>query len=467
MQELYLYNTMTQSKQLFTPKGQIVKIYACGVTVYDRCHIGHGRSLFVFSLLKRLLEHLGYTVKFVRNITDIDDKIIERIWQRNNYKQISLEELKDFVEDFISAYYQDLHRLGLPEADIEPRATEYIEKMIAFVEKLIKLGYAYVTEKGNVYYSVRNFDQYGKLSHRNIEELLSGVRKDVEGDKRFALDFVLWKRKKDKEPYWESPWGPGRPGWHLECAVMSTDLLGGGFDIHGGGRDLIFPHHENEIAEAEPLLGGEFARYWVHHGMVTVNGEKMSKSLGNFITLKDALDRYPSALWKLWYLTSHYRSPIDFSEKKMSEIEKMYEKICLWFSLLKSNKNKEDEFLDSLGEKFYELVLSALCDDLNTPKALAVLFSTIGESLERLKEGKGSKQLFDKTREIFYLLFIEPRNEIIPVGLDEELISLIVRAREILRKHKEYEISDRIRELLRERGIVIEDTPFGSRWLRK
>ncbi len=465
MSNLRFYNTLTGRRDFFVPQvdGQ-VKMYACGVTVYDHCHIGHGRSLFVFSLLKRFLERLGYRVTFVRNITDIDDKIIARIWERNSYREISQEELKDFVDRYVSSYYQDLEALGLPKADSEPRATEFIDEMISFVEKLIDKGFAYVTDRGNVYYSVDRFSDYGKLSKRKMNELLQGVRKGIEGDKCNPLDFALWKARKENEPYWESPWGKGRPGWHLECAVMSTTLLGGPLDIHGGGRDLIFPHHENEIAEAEPILGQDFAKYWVHHGMVTVEGEKMSKSLGNFITIKDALSRYPARLWRLWYLSGHYRSPIDFTSEKMEEIRKMQERIDVWYGLLlKGGRPSED--LDGMAEELREGVYGALADDLNTPKALGEVFSTIGKSMELLKNGRGSAVLKEVADDIFSLLFIEPIPPRPEIGLDEDLINLIVEARSKLRAYKEFGLADRIRDVLRQKGIVIEDTKEGSRWI--
>ncbi len=465
--EISLLNTLGGKKEVFLPKTpHRVGMYACGVTVYDHCHIGHGRSLFVFSLLKRFLEGEGYEVRFVRNITDVDDKIIARIRERIGGREVTIEALNDFVEEYIDSYRQDLAGLGLPLADVEPRATEYIEEMIGFVERLISLGYAYATDQGNVYYSVQRFRGYGKLSGRRLEELAQGVRKEIEEDKRDPLDFALWKAKKEGEPAWPSPWGLGRPGWHLECAVMSTNLLGPGFDIHGGGLDLIFPHHENEIAEAEPVIGGEFARYWIHHGMVTVEGEKMSKSLGNFLTLKDALSRYPARYWRLWYLTSHYRSPIDFSEEKMKEVARMQERIDLWYALLLRQGSRSQE-LDSLARELRWEVRKALADDLNTPKALGVLFRVIGESMEALKEGRSSKELLFSASEVFQTLFIEPEIKSGIGGLDEALLQALVSARQKLREHKEFALADEIRELLSQRGIGLEDTKQGSRWFYK
>ncbi len=471
--KIFLYDTLMQEKIEFLPlyDGKI-GMYVCGVTVYDLCHIGHARSLFVFSLLNRVLKRCGYDVLFVRNITDIDDKIINKLWKRNSAKQISLTELRDFVDEYIGYYYEDISSLGLFKADVEPRATEYIPQMIDFVKRLIDIGYAYVTSSGNVYYSVERFSDYGKLSKRNIKELLSGTRKDVEVDKRSPLDFALWKARKENEPFWESPWGEGRPGWHLECAVMSTDIIGGTLDIHGGGLDLIFPHHENEIAEAEPILGKEFARYWVHNGMVLVNREKMSKSLGNFITIRSALKKYPAYLLRLWFLTTHYRSPIDFSDEKMKEMEKIWSRITSWFRLLyqRSKQNDFDEGLSSFGHGLRETFWDSILDDLNTPKALASLFDTISKTMPLLKDGRGDKLLLEVAEEVLDTLFLLQDIEldfVEQVGLDDDMINLILEARAVLRKHKEFGISDRIRDALDKRGILIEDTKDGSRWMRK
>ncbi len=464
--DLYLYNTLTGKKELFKPKADMdVGMYACGITVYDSCHIGHGRSLYVFSLLKNLLQYLGYNVRFVRNITDIDDKIINRILSQNGNNPISLTELDGFVSEFIDVYYEDLRKLGVPKADYEPRATHYIDKMIEFINKLIDKGYAYATDKGNVYYSVAKFKDYGKLSGRNVDELLEGARKEVEDDKRSALDFALWKAAKENEPFWQSPWGNGRPGWHLECAVMSTDILGSGFDIHGGGMDLIFPHHENEIAEAEPVIGQQFARYWVHHGMVTVNGEKMSKSLGNFITLSNAIEKYGANVLKLWFLSSHYRSPIDLSEDRISDSRKMLNKILSWLDRLSSNSN--DNSLDKEAEVLKQEFLLAMTDDINTPKALASIFSCINRTIDAVKSGKGSSLLSGVVREILSILMIGDDLSDNALSLDDDLIELILDARSRLRKLKDFEMADRLRDALSNRDIVIEDTPQGARWFRK
>ncbi len=464
MENVYLYNTLTRRKEAFLPLDSAhIRMYACGVTVYDKCHIGHGRSLYVFSLLKSVLRAFGYKVTFVRNITDIDDKIIKRILDGNNNSPVSIAELNNFTEKFIKLYYEDLSALSLPKADYEPRATEYIDKMIDFIGVLIEKGYAYATEMGNVYYSVKAFNGYGKLSGRNIEELLKGVRKGIEEDKKDPLDFALWKSAKENEPHWQSPWGNGRPGWHLECAVMSTDILGKGFDIHGGGIDLVFPHHENEIAEAEPVIENRFATYWIHHGMVTVNGEKMSKSLGNFITLRDAIDRYGPEVLKMWFLTSHYRSPIDMSEERIKSAGKMYEKISMWIGKL--SENPGDNSLDEFADRLEKGVFEALADDINTPNALGAIFTVINDTFEHIKSGKGSEKLLQAARKIFGILLINICGK--ENSLGEDFIDLLLEARSALRRHKEFSLADKIRGRLLDAGIIVEDTPQGPRWVKK
>jgi len=316
-----LYNSLTQKKEpvapLASPK---LTMYSCGVTVYDDCHIGHARSLYIFEVIRKYLQFRGYDVLFVRNITDIDDKIINRA---NELKV----DWKELVERYIRRYYEDMDALGIPPADIEPKATENIADMVAHIGGLINKGYAYVTDSG-VYFSVRKFKNYGRLSGQSIESMLTGVRKETDENKHDPLDFALWKTSKPGEPSWNSPWGQGRPGWHIECSVMSTKYLKTEtIDIHAGGRDLIFPHHENEIAQSEALTGRPFATHWIHHGLLTINGQKMSKSLGNFITINDAIKRYHPDVIKIFFLQAHYSSPIDFSDNKMVEAKQAYERI--------------------------------------------------------------------------------------------------------------------------------------------
>jgi len=311
---IYIYNSLTRKKEELLPlsSGRL-KIYTCGVTVYDECHIGHARSLYVFEVIRRYLKHRGFKVKFVRNITDIDDKII------NRSKELKIG-WKELAKKYIVRYYQDLLALGIQKADYEPRATENIPSMIKFIANLIAKGYAYATQTG-VYFRVRNFTEYGKLSGQSIDQMLTGTRKEPDETKDDPLDFALWKISRPGEPSWRSPWGPGRPGWHIECSVMSSRFLKTEtLDIHAGGRDLIFPHHENELAQSEAASGKPFARYWLHHGLLTINGQKMAKSLGNFITIQDFLRQYRDGdLLKLFFLGTHYAHPVDYNEDKLRE----------------------------------------------------------------------------------------------------------------------------------------------------
>ncbi|MGC8852252.1 MAG: cysteine--tRNA ligase, partial [Hydrogenobacter sp.] len=344
---LRIYNTLSGKVEEFVPLDPPkVLIYTCGVTVYDDSHVGHGRSLIVFDVFRRYLEHLGYRVKFVRNFTDVDDKIINK----------AKEEGKDFMtiaNRYIASYYVDMERIRVRPADVEPRVTEHIKEIIEVIKELIDKGYAYESG-GDVYFSVKAFPQYGKLSKRSIEELEVGARIEPSEKKRDPLDFALWKSAKAGEPAWESPWGLGRPGWHTECVAMIFKHLGHTIDIHGGGLDLVFPHHENEIAQAEALTGKPFARYWMHNGLVTVNGQKMSKSLGNYITLKEVYKKYHPDVLRLLVLFTHYRSPLDFSWEKMEEAKRSYERIKRAIEDLEMLKNlpiEDGAFTSELYDK--------------------------------------------------------------------------------------------------------------------
>ncbi len=328
---LKIYNTLTKKKEEFRPQdNNQVKMYACGVTVYDHCHIGHARSLYVFEVMRRYIKYKGYDIKFVRNITDVDDKIINKARAWANEQNIPFQEAFDKVRNtYIDSYYRDLNVLGLPKADLEPKATENIDEMIIYIEKLIEKKFAYESG-GSVYFSVRNLPQYGQLSGKKIDDLRESVRIDTDANKRDPLDFALWKQAKEDEPSWPSPWGKGRPGWHIECSVMSQKYLKTEtLDIHGGGLDLVFPHHENERAQAEAGTGKSFANYWIHHGLLTIEKQKMAKSLGNFVTIVNALAKYPADILKLFYLQAHYSSSIDFSWERMEEAKKAYERIVI------------------------------------------------------------------------------------------------------------------------------------------
>lgn len=461
-----IYNSLKKSKQDLIPlDGKTVKMYSCGVTVYDRCHIGHARSLYVFDVIKRYMRHQGLSVKFVRNITDIDDKIIKRA----NELGIPWDKL---VADNVQYYYDDLKALGIDKADSEPRATNFIPQIIRFVEELIQKGFAYVVD-GSVYYNVRQFKEYGKLSKQSIEFMEEAVRIDQDKNKKDALDFALWKKSKEGEPYWESPWGRGRPGWHIECSCMSLNELNcQTLDIHAGGRDLIFPHHENELAQSESLTGKPFANAWIHHGLLTINNQKMAKSLGNFITVKDALDKYSVDQLKMFFLFSHYSSPIDFSDDKMQDAYKALQRFdILFWKASEILKNKDihrrvsADFIENHKQKFFE----AMDDDFNTPKAIATLFDFLNDTNKFIDGFKG-KDNYDEVifsavdtieslcREIFGLFLKEKTKAI---GQEEEsLLNDRVQAR----KNKDFKRSDELRGLLKEKGIIVEDSKDGQTW---
>ncbi len=487
---LKVYNTLTGKLEEFVPLDPPkVLIYTCGVTVYDDSHVGHGRSLIVFDTFRRFLEHLGYHVRFVRNFTDVDDKIINR----------AKEECTDFMtiaNRYIASYYRDMEAIRVKPADVEPRVTEHIEEIIDVIQRLIEGGYAYVSD-GDVYFSVKSFKDYGKLSKRSPEEMEAGARVEPSEKKRDPLDFALWKSSKEGEPSWDSPWGPGRPGWHTECVAMAFKHLGRTIDIHGGGLDLVFPHHENEIAQAEAITGRPFARYWLHNGLVTVGGQKMSKSLGNYVTLREIYTRYHPDILRLLVLFTHYRSPLDFSWEKMEESQRAYERLkgaIEDYEVLKSLKVVKDRAGGT--HPLYERVrsmeadfLEALSDDFNTPEAMSHLFSLVSE-LGKIKnraysEGKiagselsayefASKSLHNLMKKMFGLLEdLDPECSVervvereLEAGdvVDTKLIDLLVEVRNIARKDKNFKIADFIRDRLGELGIELEDTPAGTRW---
>ncbi|WP_333784171.1 cysteine--tRNA ligase [Thermocrinis sp.] len=485
---LKIYNTLSGKLEEFVPiNPPEVKIYTCGVTVYDDSHVGHGRSLIVFDVFRRYLMHLGYRVKFVRNFTDVDDKIINR----------AKSECTDFMtisNRYIASYYVDMEAIGVKPADVEPRVTEHIKEIIDVISKLIEKGYAYESG-GDVYFSVSAFPEYGKLSKRNPEELEAGARIEPSEKKRNPLDFALWKSAKAGEPAWDSPWGPGRPGWHTECVAMIFKHLGETIDIHAGGLDLVFPHHENEIAQAEACTGKPFARYWMHNGLVTVGGQKMSKSLGNYITLKEVYSKYHPDVLRLLVLFTHYRSPLDFSWEKMEETKKAYERLrdaVLDLELLKSLPTVEApgaphplfEKVKEAEEKFFE----ELSEDFNTPASLAQIFNLVSE-LNKIKKSAFERKIITTqelsayqyavdsilkhVKGIFGILEgINPECQKVQKVeteqekpfVDERLISLLVDVRERARKTKQYELADYIREELKKLNVVLEDTPAGTKW---
>ncbi len=489
---LKIHNTLTGKVEEFVPVNPPkVLIYTCGVTVYDDSHVGHGRSLIVFDTFRRFLEHLGYDVTFVRNFTDVDDKIINR----------AKEECTDFMtiaNRYIASYYRDMEAIRVKPADVEPRVTEHMKEIIDVIYSLIEKGYAYESD-GDVYFSVRSFKDYGKLSKRSPEEMEAGARVEPSEKKRDPLDFALWKSAKAGEPSWDSPWGKGRPGWHTECVAMIFKHLGETIDIHGGGLDLVFPHHENEIAQAEAVTGKPFARYWMHNGLVTVGGQKMSKSLGNYVTLKEIYTKYHPDILRLLVLFTHYRSPLDFSWEKMEETQRAYDRLkgaIEDYEVLKElevipGKGGAHPLYDKVKE-VEESFFESLSDDFNTPEALSHIFSLVSE-LGKVKnrtysEGKideselgayeyASRFLLNTLKKIFGLLEdLYPECEVrrvvereLEAGevLDTKLVDLLIEVRTLARQEKQFRIADLIRDRLKELGIELEDTPAGTRWKKR
>lgn len=464
-----IQNSLGNKKETFEPiLGKIVNMYSCGVTVYDKCHIGHARSLYIFDVIRRYLQYRGYEVFFTRNITDIDDKIINRA------KELK-KDWREVVDENIKAYRNDLNSLGILDADEEPRATENISEIKAHIEGLIAKGYAYAQD-GDVYFSVRQFKDYGKLSGQSIEKMQEAVRIEKGEKKKDPLDFALWKKSKEGEPSWPSLWGPGRPGWHIECSAMSmkcakTQTL----DIHAGGRDLIFPHHENEVAQSEALTGKPFAKYWIHHGLLTINGQKMSKSLGNFITIEDALKEYISDDLKFFFLSSHYSSPIDYTKEKMREALANRTKLKIFLQrigdAIKNHKEcalEKEGFVDERKREFEE----AMDDDFNTPKALGALFNLVTDVNRLMDDHNG-----DIVKCVGVLRYVE---EVARVILEQVFGLWLFTARDFLavedrnvlveraeaRKNKNFKRSDELRDALKARGIIVEDGKEGQKWRR-
>jgi len=487
-----IYNTLTGKKEVFEPlvSGH-VGIYVCGVTVYDVCHIGHARSSLVFDVVRRYLEYKGFNVLFVKNFTDIDDKIIARA-QKDGV------EWKDVAEKYIEEYYIDMELLGVRKADIEPKATNHIEEMQKIIDALMEKGYAYAID-GDVYYRVKNFTEYGKLSKRDIEEMLAGARVEIDERKEDSLDFALWKSSKAGEPSWSSPWGGGRPGWHIECSAMSMKYLGYTFDIHGGGKDLIFPHHENEIAQSEASTGKTFARYWIHNGFVNVNQEKMSKSLGNFFTIREVFDKYPyssqvtAEVLRYFLISNHYRSPVDFSDFGMNTSHAtldgfyaMLQKVeeISWGGVTESSVD-----LDVMAEieECKKEFVDAMDDDFNTAAAIGSLQKLRREVNTNIEHGISpniAREILDMFKTFGTILGLfsnDPFNwEFLKIISSELVLNLewgasnvsasfsdmeiqnLVAEREDARRYKDWKRSDEIRKQLSEAGIILEDRPDGS-----
>lgn len=464
--KMKLFNTLTRKKEEFVPitPGEI-KMYVCGPTVYNYFHIGNARPFTVFDTLRKYLEYRGYKVTYVQNFTDVDDKIIKKA----NEEGVSA---KDIGEKYINEYFKDADAIGIRRANIHPRVTENIDEIIEFIKTLVEKGYAYEVD-GDVYYNTSKFDEYGKLSKQSIEELESGARIEVNEIKKHPTDFALWKKQKPSEPGWDSPWSKGRPGWHIECSVMSTKYLGETIDIHAGGQDLIFPHHENEIAQSEAYTGKPFARYWVHNGYITINNEKMSKSKGNFFTVRDIVSEFDGEIVRFFLLSAHYRNPINFSRELMQQaknaLDRLYNARENLEHLIKNTnhqtmKHEEKKIFDDLL-KYKEKFIESMDDDLNTADAIASIFELVKEMNTKI-DVEASKELMENSLGLFEELtdvlgIVNKEKEM----FDEE-IGVLIEERQKARKDKNYALADKIRDDLKNQGIVLEDTPQGVKWKR-
>ena len=460
---MQIYNTLSGAKEtLRTIREGELRMYVCGATVYDYCHVGHARVFVVFDMVARYLRERGYAVTYVRNVTDIDDKIIRRAEETGESPQA-------LSERFTVAMHEDLERLGVQPPDIEPRATAHIGDIVAMIEQLVAGDYAYAADNGDVYFAVQHFADYGRLSGRDPAELRAGARVEVNEAKRDPLDFVLWKAAKPGEPAWSSPWGEGRPGWHIECSAMSTRHLGEYFDIHGGGRDLMFPHHENEIAQSCAANGASFVRYWMHNGFVRIDDEKMSKSLGNFFTIREVLERYAPEVLRYFLLSSHYRSPLNYSDQALDQAREALTR--LYLGLAEAGTEAAVEPLeDALSERFH----AAMADDFNTPEALAVLFEVV-RALNKTQDAAQRAARAAQLRQlggVLGLLAAQPqeflRGGAGQAGDDEESarIDAMVSVREQARQAKDFARADALRDELTAMGILLEDGAGGTRWRR-
>ena len=479
-----IYNSLNRSKQPFeTLEPGRVKMYVCGPTVYDSCHIGHARSVIVFDVIYRYLTAVGYDVTYVRNFTDIDDKIINR----SNELGVSSASL---AEQYIDEFHHDMDGLNVLRPTSEPRATDHIDHIIRIIEILMNKGYAYALD-GDVFFSVDLFNGYGKLSGRKLEDMEAGARVEIDQRKKNPFDFVLWKASKPNEPFWDSPWGKGRPGWHIECSAMSEEYLGASFDIHGGGKDLIFPHHENEIAQSEAAFGNTFVKYWIHNGFVNINHEKMSKSLGNFLMIKDIVKEYHPEAVRLFLLSHHYRSPVDFTDQAIKNVvaglDKIYallERAEKYFGTLpdmNSDYNKEGLPPE---KDFWTLFCNAMNDDFNTAQGIGILFDIVRNANKLLDQSDSSDEdslspaiyneclTIKKISNILGLpiespgtYFDQKKGKIInKESFEAETIEAMIQARQDARKAKDFKKADEIRDRLNEMNIEIEDRPDGTVW---
>ncbi|MDK9429459.1 cysteine--tRNA ligase [Gallibacterium anatis] len=455
---LKIFNTLKREKEIFTPiHPNQVGMYVCGVTVYDLCHIGHGRTFVSFDVIARYLRYLGYHLTYVRNITDVDDKIIKRALENH-------ETCEHLVDRMVAEMYKDFDALNIQRPDFEPRATHHIPEIIALVQRLIDNGHAYVAQNGDVMFDVDSFPEYGKLSRQDLSQLQAGARVEINDIKKNPMDFVLWKMSKENEPSWQSPWGAGRPGWHIECSAMNCKQLGEHFDIHGGGSDLMFPHHENEIAQSCCAHGGAYVNYWLHSGMIMVDKEKMSKSLGNFFTIRDVLQHYDAESVRYFLLTAHYRSQLNYSEENLKLAHSALERL---YTALRGTDAKATA---AGGEQFIEAFKAAMDDDFNTPGALSVLFDMARE-LNKLKaeQNPQTDAFAARLRElagVLGLLYQDPET-FLQAGMDDDetkIIETLIAQRNQARANKDWATADAARDKLAAMGVVIEDGANGTTW---
>lgn len=462
---LKIYNTLTREKEIFKPIHEHkIGMYVCGVTIYDLCHIGHGRTFVVFDVITRYLRHLGYDLTYVRNITDIDDKIIQRALENN-------ETCEALTQRMSQEMYKDFEALNILRPDKEPRATQSMNAIIELIEKLIQKKHAYIAENGDVIFSVTSDPTYGILSHQNLEQLQSGARVEVNKNKQSPLDFVLWKMSKPNEPSWDSPWGKGRPGWHIECSAMNCEELGEHFDIHGGGSDLMFPHHENEIAQSTCAHSGKYVNYWMHSGMVMVDQTKMSKSLGNFFTIRDVLKHYDPETVRYFLLSGHYRSQLNYSEDNLKQARTALER---FYTALRDTDRTIEFDPKSTKSDYYDRFCAAMNDDFNTPEAYSVLFE-IMKALNIAKSTKNQDEINQLAAQLRYLAKILGLLEQDPISFlhsfeDQDEVALIerlIKKRNDARASKNWALADEARDELNALNILLEDTPNGTTWRKK
>lgn len=473
---LTVYNTMTRKKEEFHPlRTGEVSIYCCGVTPYNDPHIGNARPFVTWDVIRRFLSRKGYRVRYIQNFTDVDDKIINAA----NREEVTWKEISD---RYIAAYFKAMDALNVRRADVFPRVSETMAEIIRMIETLIERGFAYVTGAGDVYYRVEAFAHYGRLSGRSLEDMEAGARVEVNETKEHPMDFALWKAAKPGEPSWDSPWGKGRPGWHIECSAMSVKYLGEVFDFHGGGNDLIFPHHENEIAQAEPCIDGneKFARYWLHNGFITIDNEKMSKSKNNFFTVKDILKEFPGEVIRFFILQTHYRSPLDFSDERLHEAQAALDRlhnvhdVIVEFSSREGTADTAAE-LAAQAETFLHDFDAAMDDDFNTALAISQMFG-LAKEINRYHQEVERGTSFDaanfkKAADAFYTMaeiigIFEQEEMAADDGLADALMDIIIGIRQEARAAKNWAVADKIRDGLKNAGVVIEDTPTGVRWKR-